>query len=335
MAGGPAHVPVMIWSDYMKADSLRSRRAVALFLSATFASCMQAQVDINTEGDHLAISIHGQPFTNFYTGPNYPKPFLAPLRTANGLIVTRKFPMESVDGESRDHPHHRGLFIGHHDINGVNFWENEFSYTTTNRGKIILRHVDDVKPGKKSGSVSATFEWVDTHGVPILEEHRIMVFSGDKDTRTIDVDLTLTAKVEARFADDKDAFFAIRVADSMAEKNGGTMTNSEGSVSEKQVWGKRADWVDYDGTVQGTKVGIAILDYPENYNHPPRWHSRGYGLFAVNPFMVKDADPKSNEHGGYDLAAGKALRFRYRVIIHPGDVSMKKVASWYSDYKKK
>jgi methane monooxygenase PmoA-like len=320
----------------MKPDSLWSRRAVtALFLSAAFISGIQAQVDIKAEGDHLAISIHGQPFTTFYTGPNYPKPFLAPLRTATGLVITREFPMENVEGESRDHPHHRGLFIGHHDVNGVNFWENEFSYTTTNRGRIVLLHMENVKPGKRSGSAMASFEWRDTRGAPILEEHRTMVFSGDKETRTIDVDVTLTAKVNARFADDKDAFFAIRVADSMAEKNGGTMTNSEGAVSEKNVWGKRADWVDYGGTVQGTKVGIAIFDHPDSYNHPPRWHSRGYGLFAVNPFMVKDADPKSEEHGGYDLAAGKTLRFRYRVIIHPGDVSMKKVASWYSDYKNK
>jgi Methane oxygenase PmoA len=320
----------------MEPDSLRSFRALAaLFISAAFVPYLSAQATLKAAGDHIAISIHGQPFSDFYIGPAYPKPFLWPLRTATGVIVTRKFPVQTVAGETRDHPHHRGLFIGHHDINGVNFWENEFSYTTNNRGRIVLVHVDDVKPGKRSGSITATFDWRDTQGATILQEHRVMVFSGDKETRTVDVDVTLTAKVNAHFADDKDAFFAIRVADSMNEKNGGTITNSDGAVAEKNVWGKRADWVDYDGMVDGTKVGIAMLDHPDNYNHPPRWHVRGYGLFAVNPFMVKDADPTSMDHGGYDLAAGKALRFRYRVIIHPGDVSMKKVGSWFSDYAKK
>ena len=50
---------------------------------------------------------------------------MAPLRTANGLIVTRHFPQEMVEGESRDHPHHRGFFVGYGDVNGVNFWETE------------------------------------------------------------------------------------------------------------------------------------------------------------------------------------------------------------------
>jgi hypothetical protein len=309
--------------------------AFAFFLAAAFAPFARPQVALKPDGDHIAVSIHGEPFTNFYTGPAYPKPFLAPLRTASGLTVTRKFPMENVPGETRDHPHHRGLFIGFHDINGVNFWENEFNYTTNNRGKIVLRHVDNVKPGRKSGSITATFAWVDTKGSPILDEHRTMTFSGTGDTRTIDVDLTLTAVVDAHFADDKDGFFAIRVADSMTEKNGGTITNSDGAVSEKKAWGKRANWVDYDGTVDGKKVGIAMFDNPENYNHPPRWHVRGYGLFAVNPFMVKDADPQSSDHGGYDLTAGKSLRFRYRVIIHAGDVPMKKIDRWYADYAKK
>ena len=320
----------------MKPDRLRSRGALkALLLSAALAAGMRAQVVFQPEGDHIAILIHGQAFTGFYTGLAYPKPFLAPLRTADGIIVTRKFPMETVAGESRDHPHHRGLFIGFHDINGVNFWENEFDYTTKNRGKILLRHLDDAKAGKKSGAITATFAWVDTHGVPMIEEHRTMVFSGDKETRTVDVDITLLAKLDAHFADDKDGFFAIRVADSMTGKNGGTITNSAGATTEKNVWGKRADWVDYEGTVNGAKVGITIFDNPANYNHPPRWHVRGYGLFAVNPFMVKDPEPASKEKGGYDLAAGKALRFRYRVIIHSGDIKSSKLADWYSSYKKK
>jgi hypothetical protein len=327
----------MIWSDpFMMLDCFRHRCHAALVVFAALACQVQAQVALKTDCDHIAISIHGTPFSDFYVGTNYPKPFLAPLSTADGLIVTRKFPMETVSGESRDHPHHRGLFVGFHDVNGINFWENEFNYTTNNRGRIVLRNVDNVKPGKRSGSITANFAWLDTHGTAVLEEHRTMTFSGNKETRTIDVDLTLTAKVGAHFADDKDGFFAIRVADSMAEKNGGTITNSEGAVSEKNAWGKRANWVDYDGTVDGTKVGIAMLDHAGNYNHPPRWHVRGYGLFAVNPFMVKDVDPKlqEHEHGGYDLAAGKSLHFRYRVIIHGGDVSKKQIDTWYADFEK-
>jgi hypothetical protein len=305
-------------------------------LTFAFAHPGNGQVEFKAAGtDHISISIDGQPFSDFFVGSAYPKPFLAPLRTASGLLVTRQFPMQEVAGESRDHPHHRGLFIGYGNVSGVNFWENEFDYKTGNRGKIILRKIDALRPGKASGTLAATFEWRSPQNALMLEEHRSMTFSGGHDLRIVDIDATFTAKTNVKFEDTKEGFFAIRVADSMAEKNGGIMRNSEGAQTEKNVWGKRAEWVDYDGSVDNAKVGIVVFDNPGNYNHPPRWHSRAYGLFAVNPFGLKDFDRASSEAGGKSLATGESLRFRYRVIIHPGDVPMKKVADWYADYTKK
>ena len=51
--------------------------------------------------------------------------------------------------------------------------------------------------------------------------------------RIVDVDSTFTARADVKFGDTKEGFFAIRVADSMAGKNGGIMTNSEGAQTEK------------------------------------------------------------------------------------------------------
>lgn len=308
-------------------------------VAPVFAQVQMQQVD----SDHIAITISGQPFSDFYFGVHYPKPFLAPLRTASGLIVTRKYPMENVTGESRDHQHHRGLFIGHGEINGLNFWENEFKYEsnapknfdTAKNGRMVLRKLKLIKPGKESGVIEAIFDWAGPDGAPILQEDRTMTFYANSgNERIFDVDFTLTAKKEAQFADTKEGFFAIRLADSMTEKNGGLMTSSEGAETEKNVWGKRANWVDYDGTVEGQKVGIAIFDHPGNYNHPERWHARAYGLFAVNPFGLKDFEPKAAGKGGYTMKAGDQLRFRYRVIIHPGDMTKKKLDDLYSEYAK-
>jgi hypothetical protein len=248
--------------------------------------------------------------------------------------------METVEGETRDHPHHRGLFFGYGDVSDINFWENEEASKTSGsnastKGTIVLKTLGELKPGKKAGSISATFNWQGAGRGVMIEEQRTMTFYSEHELRTIDVDETLTAKTDVKFADTKEGFFAIRLADSMTGKNGGIMTNSEGAQTEKNVWGKRADWVDYDGTVEGQKVGVVIFDNPQNLSHPPRWHSRDYGLFAVNPFGVKDFDPKASEPGGRSLAAGESLHFRYRVIIHPGDVPKKKIADLYSDYAKK
>jgi hypothetical protein len=315
----------------------------ALLLLPVFSGAASAQVDIKQSSpDQISISIDGQPFSDFYIGPTYPKPFLSPLRSASGQIVSRKYPMENVGGETRDHQHHRGLWVGYGEINGINFWENEFKYVsgqpknydTGKIGKIVLRKVNEAKSGKKSGRVDATFAWLGPNDSEFMEEKRTMTFSGGQDTRTIDVDFTLTAKQAMHFADTKEGFFAIRVADSMIEKNGGMMTNSEGAQTEKNVWGQKANWVDYDGTVDGQKVGIVIFDHPKNFNHPTRWHSRAYGLFAANPFGLKDFDPKAKEEGGDNLAAGESLRFRYRVIIHPGDMPKKNIEKLYAEYAK-
>ena len=319
--------------------------AVGIFMLMAGVAPAFAQVELQGVGsDHVAITINGHPFSNFYFGANYPKPFLAPLRTASGLIVTRKYPMESVEGESRDHQHHRGLFIGYGEINGLNFWENEFKYQSNapknfdaaKNGRMVLRKLKLIKSGKESGVIEVLFDWLGLDGAPILQEDRTMTFyASPENERIFDVDFTLTAKKEAHFADTKEGFFAIRLADSMTEKNGGLMTNSEGAETERNVWGKRANWVDYDGTVEGQKVGIAIFDHPGNYNHPERWHSRAYGLFAVNPFGLKDFEPKAEGEGGYAIKAGDQLRFRYRVVIHPGDMTKKKLDDLYSEYAKK
>src|SRR5579863_3792191 len=124
-----------------------------------------AQVDLKAVGDdHVSITINGQPFSDFYIGPEYRKPFLAPLRTETGLIVTRKWPMQQVESDSHDHPHHKGLFIGYGSVSGVNFWEVESESKPSKgnpdvKGTVALEHLGEITSGKKSGSLSATFAW--------------------------------------------------------------------------------------------------------------------------------------------------------------------------------
>lgn len=272
-------------------------------------------VEISQDGDHINVAINGQPFTNFYTGDPYPKPFLHPLHSADGRIVTRAFPMQKVDGETRDHPHHRGLFVGLGDINGINFWENEKAYTTPNRGTMILAAPAILKAGAHLGSIEANFSWRDPKGQEMMTEHRIMTFSGTNDERVIDFDMTLTAIQDLHFGDTKEGFFAIRVADSMTEDKGGQMLASTGFVTEKAVWGRPAEWVQYSGSVDKKAVSITIFDHPGNLNHPERWHSRAYGLFAVNPFGLKEFDKTATGEGGFFLKSGSSVRFRYRVLI--------------------
>ena len=102
----------------------------------------------------------------------------------------------------------------------------------------------------------------------------------------MDFEITLKASNgELTFGDTKEGTMAVRLAETMRLKGKagqGHIVNSAG-VRDGQTWGKRAEWCDYYGPVEGRTVGIAIFDHPKNPRHPTWWHVRDYGLFAANP----------------------------------------------------
>ena len=109
------------------------------FVFLTLPLC--AQVHITKSADRIAVEIDGKPFTELWIGPDAAKPYLFPLRSASGTKVTRGFPLDEMPGDSKDHPHHRGLNFAHADVNGSNFWANE-SFNPGAKGKIVLDKVE-------------------------------------------------------------------------------------------------------------------------------------------------------------------------------------------------
>jgi len=306
------------------------------------AAPLCAQVTIEKGDGRIQVTIDGKPYTTLFYGPDTSKPYLHPLRSASGKIVTRRYPMESVQGETHDHPHHRGLWFSHGSVNGYDFWSNEPSQHGGKNARIVLKSVGRLASGKQSGTIDATFHWVDPQGKTLLTEARTMKFYADPARRVIDFDITLTPVTKVTFGDTKEGTFAIRLAPSLEEstreslavpKRTGLMVDSEGRRGEPQVWGHRASWVDYFGEVDGEKLGIAILDHPSNPRHPTYWHSRSYGLFAANIFGLHDFLNDKSANGSLTVDPGQPLRFRYRVIIHPGDSQSANIAEEFQKYK--
>lgn len=306
-------------------------------------------VDLTRRGEQVEVTIGGKAFATYFFDDAVPKPYLHPLRTASGIVITRGFPMRrDIAGESIDHPHHRALFFAHGDINGVDFWtEAEHAETapvhaggqtlqTSHQfphGRAVFVKLDKVKSGADSGSLSARFKLVGPDGKTIAEEAQAYVFRGDQTTRAVDCEFTLRAlKLAVKLGDTKEGTFAIRVVKALEEFSGMKMTDSEGRAGEKQIWGKRANWVDYSGAVEGREVGVAIFDHPSNPKYPTYWHTRGYGLFAVNPFGERDFTNDPKRDGSLTIEPGGALTFRYRVLIHEGDASAARVAEAYAQY---
>ncbi len=281
--------------------------------------------------DQIDIPLDGQPFTTFHAGMDAGKPYLAPLRSASGKIVTRRFPMDNIEGESRDHLHHRGLWFCYDEVNGIKFWENDPSYKNPKIGRIVVR---EVNWNAATRIMDAIFDWNDHDGKTVLTEHRVMKFQASPKLRIIDFDIVLSAPEKVVFGDTKEGAFAIRLADALTEKSGsGKMVNAEGQQGMANVWGKRSSWVDYSGTIDGEKLGVAMFDRPSNPGHPVRWHARDYGLFALNPWGQHAFDPAAEETHT-TLAAGASLHFRWRVVIHQGDTAGAHIDDLYREFAK-
>jgi hypothetical protein len=302
------------------------------FMMVLAALSLGAQVKITRGQDRISVEIDGKPFTDYFISADGNKPYLYPLRTASGIVVTRHFPMDVVAGETNDHPHHRGMFFSHGDISGVNFWATEPDTKAANKGSMVLKKVVEAKGGAKSGTIKAVFSGLDPEGKPMMTETRTLTFYPDAELRIIDFEIQIDALRQLKFADTKEGTFGIRLATPLSEDRSGRMVNAEGAQGEKNVWGKQSPWVDYFGPLEGKTVGVAIMDNPKNPRYPTYWHARAYGLFAANPFGVRDFTGDKNKDGSMTVDAGKSVTFRYRVVIHTGDAQSANIASLYRRY---
>lgn len=317
---------------------------VVVALRATPSYGRSQGVSFTRHANTIQVAVGGEPFTTYYFDPAIAKAYLQPLRDAEGVVVTRGFPVGETIPPGHEHdpslePHQRPLYFGHGDIDGYDFWGEEVFEKYYGReagkskyGRMAIRKIDEMRGGPQSGTIRATFDLLGPDHKPFGSETQEYTFRGDKETRVIDCEYVIQANHDAiRMGDTKEGTFAIRVAPELDAPRG-HMVNSEGGEGEPQIWGKRADWVDYDGVINGKTLGIAIFDSPKSFRHPTYWHARGYGLFAANPFGIKEFTRDPAQDGSYTIPAGQSLKFRYRVLIHEGDYKDAKVAAKYQEY---
>ena len=278
----------------------------------------------------IDVIIDHQFFTSYNFGPEWHRPYCYPVIGPYGDAITRAFPMvQGVTGETTDHPHHKGIYVAHGDVNMVDNWTEGQS-----SGYTLHREFDVVSSGIVYGRIIALSHWVTSDKQKVLlNETREMKFYNVGSSRLMDVNVTLTALSEdVLFGDTKEGgILSIRVASSMDVARGGTLENSFGGINENGAWGKRAHWCDYSGSVNHKVVGVALFDHNKNFRHPTYWHARNYGLMTANPFGLSVFQgPEYN--GEYNLHAGDSLHFRYRIYIHKGDAKGGNVGEKYHNY---
>jgi hypothetical protein len=275
----------------------------------------------------MEVGINGAVFTR-YNFAGAPKPFCYPVIGPTGEPVTRSYPMDKAAGESTDHPHHRSFWFAHGNVNGHDFWGEG-----DEAGKIVHRAFEALRSGSVMGRIGARNDWVTGDGKKVCEEVRELRVYNISRGRLVDFEVTVIAtEGPIEFGDTKEGMMAFRVASSMeVTRKNGHILNSEGQ-RDVPAWGKRANWCDYWGPVGTKTVGIAILDNPANFRHPTYWHVRDYGLFAANPFGVRDFVGKEAPSGAHSIPKGGSITFRYRIFIHEGDAQQADIAGLWNQY---
>ena len=321
--------------------------AAAFIFSITHAVIAADTVKITQLDDKLRVEISGKLFTEYYF-TNVPRPFCYPLIGPGELPMTRNWPMKETPGEEQDHPHHKSLWFAHGDVNGIDFWSEQKAF-----GKQVHEKFLELKSGK-TGVIKSANKWVSADGKIICRDERTLTFFNSSNPRMLDFEITIKASEgDLIFGDTKEGTMAIRVAESMRvfgkdKPSEGRIVMSTGVVDdgksaaaarsekhEDNTWGKRAEWCDYSGPVNGKIVGIAIFDSPKNPRHPTWWHVRDYGLFAANPFGVHHFEKKPDHEGDLKVPAGQSITFRYRIVLHESDEKTANIAKLYEKFSKK
>jgi hypothetical protein len=349
------------------ANPMKNLLALLALLAAFGQAAVAQEVKLVEQKDkqQIDVLVDGQPFTSYVYWSNQKKPLLSPLRTSQGNIFTRGFPLEKIAGERTDHPHHIASWFNYGDVNGTDFW-NSPPEGYTHKGKMpygSVKHktIKTVNGGNGAATLEVSSDWIMADGSKVLQQDETLVFRAAKDLRIIDRIITLTAQdKDAVFHDSKEGAIAIRVTRALEEPStkpeiftdaagipttvakldntgvNGVYLSSEGAVGEKDAWSTRAKWMTLSGNVRGEDVSIGIFDHPKNVTYPTYWHCRGYGLFAANPFGAKEF-PKGNPSKkalNFTLKAGQSETFRFRILIHTGKLNAAQTEAQYQQFLK-
>ena len=324
---------------------------------------LKNKVDLvhNEAEQKVDVMVDGKLFTSYlYTDKLsvLKKTVLYPLVSANGVAVTRGYPLDPRPKERTDHPHHIGAWFNYGDVNGLDFWNNSDAISAeraSEMGTIRNKEIISIESGSRHGKLVVASDWMNSEGKVILKENTEFIFGASNGKRIIDRTTTLTAlKEPVLFKDNKEGMIGIRMArqlelpsDKLARLSdahgnvidvpvkdntgvSGNYLSSEG-IEGLDVWGKRAKWVALSGTVESADVSVVIMDNPANVGYPTYWHARGYGLFAANPLGQK-VFSDGKEELNFSLKPGESVTFKYRILLLDGKGSKQQLETEYNNY---
>ncbi|MGE3805486.1 MAG: PmoA family protein [Gemmataceae bacterium] len=252
--------------------------------------------------DQVSFHVEGKERLRWNAARRYPRPFFFPVIGPSGQSLTRM-----GHPAAPDHDHHRSLWLGHHNVGGVNFWEERGGTQQIRQERWV--HYQD---GQDEGGMVVELGWFDAHNVRLLKQQLIAVLRPLEQNETwFELQLTFTPVMDGlELAKTNFGFMGLRVAKDLSiHYGGGQLSNSEGSTGEPDLFAKPARWVDYSGPIATDVIeGITWFDHPSNPGHPTSWHVRADGWMSA-AFNLREA---------LRLKVKEPLVLRYGFHVHRG-----------------
>ncbi|WP_212743141.1 PmoA family protein [Microbacterium sp. 2FI] len=251
-----------------------------------------------------------------------PKPYLHPIRTRSGHVVSLYRP--------HDHVWHKGIAWALPVVGDENFWggptyvHGQFYVQLPNNGE--QRHEGRIELASDGDTVSIAHDltWITESGAHLFDERRELT------ARALDDDAWVLTFMTA-LTNVTDAAVAIGSPTTRGRENagygglfwrgprsftGGTLVAPGITGSGDDVRGQRHEWMGFAGRhdhVDATSL-VLMVDSADNPHHPPQWFARSEEFAALNPA------PFFSEEVVID--PGATTRFRYGVGISDADAGV-------------
>ena len=279
------------------------------------AATASAGFSWDRRADSIALLRDGAVVWQFNHGTNQPMPFFHPLAVPGGPVLTANRPA--------DHPWHHALWFAWKYVNGIDYWAPA-SGAARSEGRTEWHDAQVVTHDDFSARILMDLRYRPAGKDPLMNEHRVVEVSAPDAQGVFHLDWTMTFTASTQdvvlsrtpipgepggVAWGGYAGLSVRLANELSEVR---VVTSLGPIDfTGGTYRGKASAMDYAGTIEQREVGIAILDHPDNLNHPSPW-------YAIHDKPMRYFSPAVLCYQAHTLKAGQSLRLRYRVLVHPG-----------------
>jgi hypothetical protein len=250
-----------------------------------------------------------------------PKPYLDPIRTRAGRVVTLYRPW--------DHVWHKGIAWSLPVVDDENFWggptyvRGEGYVQLPNDGTQQHLTVTHSSVENEVATFGHDLEWITEGGRHMLAERRELTARLlDESTwaLTFSTSLTNTTDAEIVFGSPttkgrENAGYGGLFWRGPRSFTEGNLVTKDGTATGAEVRGQRHEWMGFEGrhdVFDATSL-IVMADAADNPHHPPQWFARSEEFAALNPAPFFSDELR--------LPAGETVIFRYAIGIADTDAT--------------